>query len=116
MATKKFEGNKKVFTSEDSAVKHITKEKKTACFDCGCEIALQEEEMQNGSLVVYEDEGKDIFVFKCDTCFSSSPELVDYKKCEVYSRIVGYLRPVNQWNEGKKQEYLERKEYTAFQS
>ena len=21
--------------------------------------------------------------------------------CEVYSRIVGYLRPVNQWNEGK---------------
>ncbi len=23
-------------------------------------------------------------------------------KCEVYSRVVGYLRPVNQWNSGKK--------------
>ena len=29
--------------------------------------------------------------------------------CEVYSRIVGYLRPVEQWNKGKKQEYGDRK-------
>ncbi len=29
--------------------------------------------------------------------------------CEVYSRIVGYLRPVNSWNEGKRQEFKERK-------
>ncbi|MBC7286937.1 MAG: ribonucleoside triphosphate reductase [Armatimonadetes bacterium] len=28
--------------------------------------------------------------------------------CEVYSRIVGYLRPVAQWNEGKQAEYLQR--------
>lgn len=28
--------------------------------------------------------------------------------CEVYSRIVGYLRPVQAWNEGKKQEFEER--------
>ena len=28
---------------------------------------------------------------------------------EVYSRIVGYFRPVNQWNNGKKAEYDERK-------
>lgn len=27
---------------------------------------------------------------------------------EVYSRIVGYLRPVKQWNEGKKEEFLNR--------
>ncbi len=25
--------------------------------------------------------------------------------CEVYSRVVGYLRPVKQWNKGKQQEY-----------
>lgn len=30
-------------------------------------------------------------------------------KCEVYSRIVGYLRPVDQWNIGKKEEFKERK-------
>ncbi len=29
--------------------------------------------------------------------------------CEIYSRVVGYLRPVNQWNEGKKAEFRERK-------
>ncbi len=28
---------------------------------------------------------------------------------EVYSRIVGYYRPVQNWNEGKKQEFKERK-------
>ncbi len=28
--------------------------------------------------------------------------------CEVYSRIVGYLRPVTQWNEGKQAEYVQR--------
>lgn len=30
---------------------------------------------------------------------------------EVYSRIVGYLRPVSQWNKGKKSEFLQRKTY-----
>tara|TARA_Y100000310_G_scaffold272962_1_gene288214 strand:- start:22 stop:210 length:189 start_codon:yes stop_codon:yes gene_type:complete len=30
-------------------------------------------------------------------------------KCEVYSRIVGYLRPVQQWNEGKVSEFKDRK-------
>ncbi|NGX36563.1 MAG: hypothetical protein K1000chlam1_01411, partial [Candidatus Anoxychlamydiales bacterium] len=33
------------------------------------------------------------------------------KTCEVYSRVVGYLRPVNQWNDGKRAEYDIRKEY-----
>lgn len=30
------------------------------------------------------------------------------KPTEVYSRIVGYLRPVNQWNEGKQEEFGDR--------
>ena len=29
-------------------------------------------------------------------------------KCEVWSRVVGYLRPIAQWNEGKKAEYGDR--------
>lgn len=32
-------------------------------------------------------------------------------ECEVYSRIVGYLRPVGQWNAGKQAEFDVRKEY-----
>jgi len=32
-------------------------------------------------------------------------------ECEVYSRVVGYLRPVKQWNKGKKEEFRERKTY-----
>ena len=28
--------------------------------------------------------------------------------CEVYSRVVGYFRPVRQWNAGKRQEFAER--------
>jgi len=32
--------------------------------------------------------------------------------CEVYSRVVGYLRPVSQWNEGKREEYAHRQTIT----
>ncbi len=40
--------------------------------------------------------------FNCPTCG---------KKAEVYSRITGYYRPVQNWNEGKIQEYKNRKLY-----
>ena len=33
------------------------------------------------------------------------------KTTEVYSRITGYYRPVQNWNDGKSQEYLDRKTY-----
>lgn len=32
-------------------------------------------------------------------------------KCEIYSRIVGYLRPIYSWNEGKQEEFKDRKEF-----
>jgi ribonucleoside-triphosphate reductase len=32
-------------------------------------------------------------------------------KCEVWSRSVGYLRPVDQWNEGKQAEFADRRTY-----
>ena len=31
--------------------------------------------------------------------------------CEVYSRIVGYIRPVSQWNKGKQTEFKTRKTF-----
>ena len=30
---------------------------------------------------------------------------------EVYSRVVGYFRPVSQWNQGKKTEFADRKPF-----
>ena len=32
-------------------------------------------------------------------------------KCEIYSRVVGFLTPVSQWNIGKKEEFKDRKTY-----
>ena len=34
-------------------------------------------------------------------------------RCEVYSRVVGYLRPVSQWNKGKKAEWADRISFEA---
>jgi len=42
--------------------------------------------------------------FFCPKCTVKQP-------CEVYSRVVGYYRPVRMWNTGKQQEFKERKEF-----
>ena len=44
--------------------------------------------------------------FTCPKCLIDQP-------CEVYSRVVGYLRPVQQWNKGKVSEYERRKVFKA---
>ncbi|MFH1451220.1 MAG: ribonucleoside triphosphate reductase [bacterium] len=43
--------------------------------------------------------------FECPQCVIKQP-------CEVYSRVVGYLRPVQQWHVGKKQEFKDRQEFS----
>ena len=45
--------------------------------------------------------------FTCPECGESA---------EVYSRITGYYRPVQNWNVGKTQEYKERREYVLDRS
>ena len=45
--------------------------------------------------------------FKCPHCG---------RRAEVYSRITGYYRPVQNWNDGKSQEYKERKVYNITDS
>ena len=34
-------------------------------------------------------------------------------RCEVYSRVVGYIRPVGQWNDGKQAEFHRRKVFDS---
>ena len=33
------------------------------------------------------------------------------QKCQVYSRVVGYLSPVELWNKGKAEEFKDRQTY-----
>lgn len=36
---------------------------------------------------------------------------INRQHCEIYSRIVGYLSPLSQWNLGKKSEWKDRKTF-----
>jgi len=36
---------------------------------------------------------------------------MERQKCEVYSRVVGYLSPIHRWNKGKREEFGDRKTY-----
>ena len=57
---------------------------------------------------IYEPEAHK-FMLKCDACFRKDPVLRNFQDCEVYSRVVGYLRPVAQWNDAKQEEFDDRK-------
>ncbi len=37
-------------------------------------------------------------------------------KCEIYSRVVGYIQPISQWNEGKQEEFKDRKTYKRIRN
>jgi hypothetical protein len=93
-------------------------EKENICHDCRKEIKIKEDgEIENGHLLKYElPEGGEKIVFKCNECFLKDKSLRNYQETEVYSRVVGYLRPVNQWNEGKQEEFKKRKEFSVKKS
>jgi len=85
---------------------------KIFCHDCKKELKIdKDKKIENGVRLTYDRNGEKIEIFKCKNCYLEDKSLKNYQPCEVYSRIVGYLRPVQQWNEGKKQEFKERKEF-----
>ena len=54
-----------------------------------------------------------------DTCPCCGKEMVPCctvpgckERVEVYSRVVGYLRPISTWNDGKQEEFFDRTNYT----
>lgn len=81
------------------------------CHDCGNGVKVSVTLAPEGFVIeggaVYEPR-VDHFLTKCDGCFAERPHLTDFQKCEVYSRVVGYLRPVSQWNDGKQAEFNDR--------
>ena len=86
------------------------------CHDCQCEVKVTVDPQVdrihiNGGGIYEPVMGQ--FVIKCDGCFSQDPVLRNYQPCEVYSRVVGYLRPVNQWNDAKTAEFNDRRLFDA---
>ncbi|MCX6721738.1 MAG: hypothetical protein NTY04_00900 [Candidatus Staskawiczbacteria bacterium] len=87
------------------------------CHDCKKEIIVEGDAIKNGVYLSYDlpaqagNSGKIVNIFKCNECFEKNKALTNFQECEVYSRVVGYIRPVQQWHKGKKQEYGERQEF-----
>jgi anaerobic ribonucleoside-triphosphate reductase len=77
--------------------------KKLVCHDC-------RKTLEKGDEYVLYEVVSDKFI-KCKKCYKKDPVLKNFKRAEVYSRVVGYIRPVEQWNNGKQAEYSDRKEF-----
>jgi hypothetical protein len=102
------------WTSELLAVNpHITLN--GHCHDCGREVSVDIDETDKGFQVTGPywvfDESHDIPFFKCNECFELDPNLTNFQPCEVFSRVVGYMRPVSMWNKGKQEEFKMRTNY-----
>jgi len=90
------------------------------CHDCDAMVTVLISVIESGAITIdggaiYKVKqgfvGDGIF-FKCEACFEKDRTLRNYQSCEVYSRVVGYLRPLSQYNLGKKAEYAMRTEFT----
>ena len=59
------------------------------------------------------DTGAVMSAHPCPTCGKEMPNTCPIcgKEAELYSRIVGYLRPIRTWNDGKQEEFRQRKEF-----
>ncbi len=94
---------------------HEDIEFKGKCHDCGKEISViaGSNGTQGGAVYKINEPSvrRDGIFVKCQECFDKDNVLRNWRPCEVYSRVVGYLRPVQQWNKGKRQEFEERVPY-----
>lgn len=87
------------------------------CIDCQCPVIVTVIRVHDYSLAEYADSfdvyggavhgSPDKFQTKCESCFSNDPHFGG--KCLVYSRVVGYLTPVKQWNKGQQAQFGKRK-------
>ena len=68
-------------------------------------------ELVGGKQLKFVKDEKEHWVIRCDKCFETNKELRNFQPCEVYTRCVGYFRPVQQFHEGKQAEYRDRKEF-----
>ncbi len=86
------------------------------CHDCEASVRILLTNDEEGNIQVeggslYKINGFEKPFLRCDNCFTKDPALRNYQPCEVYTRVVGYLRPVQQFNIGKKEEYKARRTF-----
>ena len=93
------------------------------CHDCGNDVKVCIFRDDKGVIVI---EGGAVYnpkfgtpptehiILKCIKCFKKDRTLRNYNPCEVWSRVVGYLRPVQQYNPGKQEEFKQRKEFVVL--
>lgn len=89
-------------------------EYKGKCHDCGKGVKVRIFRDDKEAIVI---EGGAVYnplrqtFLKCDNCFQKDSVLRNWRQIEVYSRVVGYIRPVSGWNKGKIEEFKQRKEF-----
>jgi len=90
------------------------------CHDCRVPVRVKASRDEQGMIFEPQDDavgyypeiqGEREYFLKCPDCYQEQPKLTDFQPVEVYTRVVGYYRPVNAWNKGKQAEYKDRKVY-----
>jgi hypothetical protein len=89
---------------------------------CGCNLPMRitaervsatEIQVEGGAMFKVPDhwQEEEPYLFKCTGCYTQHPAFGH--RTEVYSRCVGYLRPVSNWNGAKQSEFELRRTYRA---
>ena len=90
------------------------------CHDCGTPVDILCSINENNEIVIeggavynpkFGTPSTEHIILKCIECFGKDKTLRNWRPIEVYSRVVGYIRPVAQWNKGKQEEFKKRKEF-----
>jgi len=96
---------------------HQTLRIEATCYDCNADVTFIAKRTSEtditiaggAALMTPSDWNTEKILFKCEKCFAENPHF--NRPTEVYSRVVGYLRPVQNWNPAKRDEFGMRKEY-----
>lgn len=81
------------------------------CDICNKKLKVRKSQIVGGKVLLFREGDKEYERLRCNECYKKDQSLHGYQKCEVYSRVVGYLRPTSQWNLGKQKEFKDRVEY-----
>jgi hypothetical protein len=91
------------------------------CHDCGADVTvfvdLEDDGFRVSGGAVYwpeftrKENGDPLYFLKCDACYGADPVLRKWRPCEVYDRVVGYLRPIGNMSKAKQAEQRDRARY-----
>ncbi len=92
------------------------------CYDCTTDVTVKVDVADDGRLTIEGgalcDMGGELnpqdFKVKCDDCYKKNPKF--NTKTLVYSRVCGYMMPLDNWNKGKRTEFKTRKVYNMTQA